>query len=725
VSRLEQALALARRGFYVFPVEPGKKTPAIKDWPAKATRDTDAINTWWQRQDFNIGVATGKFGDDAALLVVDVDTKNGKDGNASLLALELGGQELPLTLEQATPSGGRHLIYAHHVGVRQGVDVLGSGLDIRSAGGYILGPGSTIDDRAYAEAPGIAAPVPAPEWLVARLGRVRSRGSRDSVAVAGVDLDRAAARATDWLRNHAPVARDGDGGDIATFKVAAHLKDLGCTEAQAFELMATDWNERCEPPWDHEDLRDKVAHAYRYGKDAPGIAAPEAVFDAVAPAPDAEAPDLGTHPFDKLNQEFAFIKRGAFVLQETTDVDGRFCTEHLNMAEFHGWHANRPFQTGQGKPRPISEWWIEWTQRRQYEAVVFMPQQECGPRWYNLWRGFSVEPADKADHPALTQFLEHGLKNVCNGNTEHFTWLMGFFAHMVQRPWEKPLVALVFKGRKGTGKNALVERVGSLFGNHFMVADDERYLLSNFNSHLEANLFFVLDEAAWAGDKRAEGKLKGLTTGAHHNIERKGKEAYKVRNLTRIAIIGNEEWLVPASHDERRFAVFNVGDGRMQDRSFFESMRKNMEAGGYAHLLRYLLDFDLAQVDVNAAPVTQGLIDQKHESLEPMEQWWLDNLYAETISGSDWGNEWPTQVPTNRLRDALGRWAKARQIKSRLPNEKQFGWRLKKIAPSIHRDKGNKLRPDDKTYAYFIPSLEQLRQDWNTFIGATVDWNDT
>ena len=52
----------------------------------------------------------GAGGDEQALVVIDVDNKNGKDGDAQLLALELQGYELPQSLEQSTPSGGRHII---------------------------------------------------------------------------------------------------------------------------------------------------------------------------------------------------------------------------------------------------------------------------------------------------------------------------------------------------------------------------------------------------------------------------------------------------------------------------------------------------------------------------------------------------------------------------------------------------------------------------------------
>lgn len=720
MTRLEQALALAARGFWIFPCIENGKTPAIDEWPERATRDEKRIKAWWTNgPERNIGIATEKFGDDQALVVVDVDVKNGKDGNASIFELELTGHELPRTLEQSTPSGGRHLLYVSDLPLKQGVDVLGPGLDIRSRGGYIVAAGSVIDGLAYKLHE--AELVPAPQWLVARLGISRDARSADTrTPIAGVDAQRAWKRATDYLSS-APVARQGEGGDATAYRVAAQLKDFGCTQDQTLEILLEHWNDHCEPPWEIDDLTAKVAHAFRYGKEPPGIDAPEAVFSA-APAPATK--DVGVHPFARLNREYAFIKRGAFVIQETTDERGVPVTEHLNMAEFHGWHANKPFQAGKGKPRPISEWWLEWSDRRQYEGVVFMPQQDAGPRWYNMWTGFSVEPA-AGGHPSVAAFLDHMLRNVCSGDAKLCHWLTGFFAHMIQKPWEKPLTALVFRGRKGTGKNALVERVGELLGRHFMVADDDRYLLSNFNAHFESNLFLVLDEANWAGDKRAEGRLKGLITGKHHNIERKGKEVYRVANLTRIAILGNEEWIVPASQDERRFAVFNVGEGRMQDRKFFEEMREGLEQGGYAHLLRYLLDFDLTGVDVNAAPSTQGLIDQKIASLDPVQQWWLDCLNHGELVGGDFSGQWPTDVPTNRLREAFERYARKRQIRSRLPEERGFGRILKQIAPSLKTKRKDPDNPSDTTRAYSSPGIDVLRKDWERFIGGPLSWDES
>lgn len=709
------AIELAKRGFWVFPVVANSKLPAVKDWQNFATNDPREVKAR-HKPNTNVGIYTGRFGGNRALVVIDIDNKKGKKGDETILKLELEGYEFPPTMEQITPSGGRHLIYVVDEALKQGTNVLGEGVDIRSRGGYIVGPSSTLEGKSYTLTRKTM-PTDAPAWLVDRLGVDRRVIRLDNTGVGVADRTKSVARAVAYLAT-APVAVEGNGGDDLTFKVASKLKDLGCDADTNLEVLAEHWNPRCNPPWGLADLKTKVNNAYQHGREPVGVSAPEAIFPPVETVEgEEEAPD----PVDVINTQHSFIKAGSFVLQETTDKNGRFSTVRLAPNEMHAWFANKTMSSG-NKQVPRSKVWMESPKRREYDAVVFSPQKDEGPRWYNLWRGFSVEPAKTSEHPAVSAFLEHALHNVCGGDRGHFEWLMGFFAHMVQKPWEKPLVALVFHGKKGVGKNALVERVGKLFGPHFMVADDDRYLLGNFNSHLESNIFFVLDEASWAGDKRAEGKLKGLITGTEHTIERKGAEPYRVDNLTRVAIIGNEKWLVPTSTDERRFAVFAVNDNRRQDRDFFLAMREGMEAGGYACLLKYLLDYDLTGIDVNAAPQTKGLMEQKHASLDVVEEWWHDCLTSDQLHGSGFDGAIPPFIPKNRVVDAFKRWADTRNIRSRLPSRNAIYERLHVVAPDMLSIKRKPDHAQDATYAYANPGIETLRDNWEKFVGGNIKW---
>ncbi|MDP3939792.1 MAG: bifunctional DNA primase/polymerase [Deltaproteobacteria bacterium] len=726
-TKLDHALELAAQGFYVFPIVAGKKAPPyFKEWQKIATRDTTILRDWWASRDFNIGISTSTFAEGQALLVVDVDNKGDKHGDETLLRLELEGRELPRTYCQLTPTGGRHLVYRCDTPVRQGANVLGSGLDIRSRGGYIVAAGSQVPVGTYVVGlPGDVSRAPA--WLIDRCGRPRERVRQNQPAPAGVDAASAIARAKHYLEYEAPLAVEGQGGDETTYKVAARLKDFGVSLDCADDLMALHWNPRCSPPWDPDPMFEKVKNAYAYGQDPPGVAAPEAVFplvDVSQKDPQIEGKITSkTHPFDKLNQEFAFTIAGggSHILWETTDAKDRPVLQHLDTGTFHKKHAAWKMNLGK-RDEPVTELWMQAPRRRSYDGLVFMPAQKAPTRFYNLFRGFAYEPASHRyeSHPAVEAWLEHARVNICRNDGALFRWFVGYFAHLVQRPWEKPLVALVLRGGKGVGKNAVIERIGALLGGHFLLSSNRRYLVGNFNGHLENLLLFALDEAFWSGDKQAEGQLKDLITGNCHVIEHKGKEPYTVENRTRIAIIGNETWLVPSTHDERRFAVFDVGDGRREDRGFFDSMRRDMETGGYRSLLRYLLDFDVEGLDFSHAPSTTGLLEQKHASLEPLEQWWLDCLTEGRIVAGDFAHTFGAQVECERFRQAFRRYARDRNIRSRIVDDKTFGRIMKKVCPIIVPGRMREAGALINTYR--LPLLKEARACWDTFIGHKVEW---
>jgi hypothetical protein len=728
MSFLKAALDLAAQGFHVFPLIPYGKTPLIDDFPHRATRDSVQIKQWWldpvleMEQPFNIGISTTRFGDNEALLVVDVDNKGDKKGDEEIVRLEIKGCEFPTTLTQCTPTGGKHFIYRTAKPVKQGSDVLGRGLDIRSRGGYIVGAGSVTERGTYsAVSSGIEW---APEWLVSDFSYSTEREPAEAPTYDGVDEARATTRAIRYLENEAAVAEEGSSGDQTTYLVACCVKDLGVSETACFELMASHWNERCSPPWSSDELQDKVHNAYKYGVQPVGVSSPEVQFDPVNSPAEKEI----LHPIQELNKEFAFVLAGggSHILWETKDHRGFYKLEHLSIQSFHQKLASKLMYIADGKARSTSELWMKSPDRRGYDGICFMPGKKAPERFYNLWRGFSVEPLTSKPTPeakhAVDMFLEHALKNVCRGDKILFHWLIGYFAHLIQRPWEKPLVALVFRGSKGVGKNALVDCVGSLLGNHYLLTSNRRYLVGNFNGHMENLLLFALDEAFWSGDKQAEGTLKDLITGKTHVVEHKGKEPYSVENCTRVVIIGNEEWLVPATQDERRFAVFDVGDGRKQDRTFFQTMREGMERGGYRLLLRYLLDFDTAGTDANAAPNTEGLLDQKLSSLGPFHQWWLDCLTEGAIVNADFSGGWSKEVDKDRFRSAFRRYIKERQIRSRIPEDRAIGRLLKQCLPST--DAANKRREGTELInVYRIPDLEQSRREWEKFIGHPVAWD--
>lgn len=161
---LKAALAYARRDVPVFPCEPAGKRPLTRNGHWDATTDPRVIERWWKRwPSANVGVPTGKK---SGLVVLDVDLDDG--GPESLARLERTGGRAPKTARARTGGGGIHVFFRHptEVEIRNSAGLLGSGLDVRGEGGYVVVPPSRTEgpygwiDR--------SPPAPA-TWLLARL----------------------------------------------------------------------------------------------------------------------------------------------------------------------------------------------------------------------------------------------------------------------------------------------------------------------------------------------------------------------------------------------------------------------------------------------------------------------------------------------------------------------------------------------------------------------------
>lgn len=193
---MEAAIALAKEGFKVFPIPPGKKSSykaaahsngrawGMTDDPEEIRRD------WVKHPDAGIGLPTGEQN---GIFVLDLDCKDGVDGVAWLHKKEALHGYLPKTVTARSPTGGLHIWFAYpSFEVRNSAGALAPGVDIRGEGGMVVVPPSEKPDGSAYE--WIASPhdvtiAEAPEWLLTLLlDHQASRNARTH-----------AERRTEWL----------------------------------------------------------------------------------------------------------------------------------------------------------------------------------------------------------------------------------------------------------------------------------------------------------------------------------------------------------------------------------------------------------------------------------------------------------------------------------------------------------------------------------------------
>jgi hypothetical protein len=463
-----------------------------------------------------------------------------------------------------------------------------------------------------------------------------------------------------------------------------------------------------------------------------GVDAFAKLVEAAAPAIVVDEANLDATTFvDWANERMAVVSLGGSVriLEEGTDPESGLPTETFRRKEDAMLlHANRFYADANNAPRAVLPAWFTHPKRRTYDGVVFAPEgvenlrAREGRRFYNLWKGFRVEP-EPGDWSA---FDEHLRVNVCRGDVGLYRWLIAWMAHIVQRPWEKTGVAVVLRGLRGTGKSKVGERLGGLFHpDHYLAVAQERHLLGNFNSHMQGKILIQGEESFWAGDKKAEGILKDMITGERSRLELKNVDVTTIRNLVNLLITSNESWVVPAALDERRFAVFEVGEARMQDRDFFGRIDREFEAGGAGGFLFDLLSLDLAAYpDPRRAPRTPGLADQKLQNLDALGRFWFECLVSGRIGDVGSLEQWPDDLAVDVFTRRYQNWRADHRVKRPGPTDgPHIGRELRKVCPGLGTGRATRANNrGERPYEFRFPPLAECRREFERAIGGGIDW---
>ena len=427
---------------------------------------------------------------------------------------------------------------------------------------------------------------------------------------------------------------------------------------------------------------------------------------------------------EEMNERYMVVNEGGktIVYRPTHDtVLERDYMESTTFEDFKKKYLNDLVKVGTtntGKPilKTKASAWLSHPLRRQFiGGVVFAPGRELAADTLNLWQGFTKEPV-KGDWSRLR---DHILCVICCGDDELFEYLLGWMARTVQEPGTQGEVAIVFRGGRGTGKGTLTHWYGRIFGQHFIYITNAKHLVGNFNAHLRDAVVVFADEAFFAGDKAHESVLKGMVTDPLITIEGKYKNAITARNITHLILASNDDWVVPAGVDERRYCVFDVSSARKQDLEYFAAIHEQMENGGLAAMLYDLLEYDLNGFNVRAVPVTDALIDQKIQSLRGSEAWLFDCLQQGMLEKVRWKKNGLSISKERAYQDYCDR---HRQFRSHTPEDiRSWAKIIRNILGSTLEDrrpkKGNK-----RIREYMLAPLNECRAAFSHYLGQELGW---
>lgn len=638
----------------------------------------------------NVGAKTGK-----ELVLVDIDGAKGRATLAPLVEAH-GPLDATLMAESGRADGGRHAFYSVEGASPTNS---GGGLDIRGDKGLVVLPPSLHASGKRYRWLNAEPIVPMQAWLLDWFwnrdgGAGRQEAKRDESALPehlrGLGLPRLADRAADGMEELpspedlaatvALIPNPNLGWDAWNVMMMAIWAASGGAEYGL--RIAADFSEISQK-YSEEETAKRWEHIGKHPPD--GIGFGTLVFKAREADPDFELPSRrpkqeeekeqvrpeeskqsdaadqtetnGVHfPFEEdsdpkaiialneLNKNYAAIRDvgGKCLIlcwAPSKAEKGVVIPVFQTFKSFSEFHNNEYIKINVKKGDSTEEkvvqkgsYWLRWRKRKSYQGIDLSPDPaELPPGYLNLWSGFAVEPAP-GDWSLMKQ---HILDVLAQGDRPSADYIARFAAWAVQHPGERAEVALVFKGDKGSGKGTFATTLRRLFGAHGLQIYNPKHLVGAFNAHLRNCLLLFSDEAFWAGDKQGESTLKGMITEPALVIEQKGVDAIAWRNRLKVVMSANADWAVPATHEERRYAAFEVSGARIGDKPYFKALHAQINAGGLAAMLHELQRVPLGDWHPRDIPHTAALREQKARSMKPLDAWW-EFLLQEAVLPFQW-----------------------------------------------------------------------------------------
>jgi len=317
----------------------------------------------------------------------------------------------------------------------------------------------------------------------------------------------------------------------------------------------------------------------------------------------------------------------------------------------------------------------------------------------NLWSGFAVEPVD--DDSKCARFVEHLWDVIADRDQVVFDYVANWLARRVQgiynrkpgEPLERMISFIAMRSAQGTGKSLFERYVAAIFGpSHALITSNGEGLTKTFNWSFANLALLVAEEAFFAGDHKSHNMLKSFLTEPVFSFEQKFRDPISLPNHVAVLMSTNKAWAVPADVGDRRSCVIDVSERRKGDGAYFKALAAEMQTGGPAALMGWLLKRDIAGFDPEVIPQTTALAEQQIMTLgrdDPTLEWLHEALETGTLphsvryeasSDASVPVEWPATDEAVLVRRDVGE------------HIREFAGKTRKFAPPSNDAIGRTLR---------------------------------
>ena len=302
---------------------------------------------------------------------------------------------------------------------------------------------------------------------------------------------------------------------------------------------------------------------------------------------------------------------------------------------------------------------------------------------HNLFNGLcnKYDPDFVIDHEFLAPAFNH-ISDLCDNKEDLTTYMIKWFAHVVQFPNVKTDTIWMIKSEQGVGKTMLFDWFGqSVLGkNYYFKTSDIEKVVGKFNSSTAGKLMVVLEEVdTFEGDHRIMNRLKDLSTGRLQSIEYKNKDAIMVEDYCNYAILTNRDYSVRIEKGDRRYICYEsprkypVIDPHWDFMAAFFADPKSSE-----HFYHYLMGVEVHKSELRKIPETALRNEMKARNCHELVEY-VYGLYDQLFFDDEGVRNDRTHIEFSNA-DALEGWAQVLRSHGR-PNtsvdSRQVGIKMK------------------------------------------------
>ena len=304
--------------------------------------------------------------------------------------------------------------------------------------------------------------------------------------------------------------------------------------------------------------------------------------------------------------------------------------------------------------------WLSDPNRREYRKFDFIPyvladsvlgtKLDCFNKpkdksIYNMAKPYESEYLNKKDlaydNTAIKWFIDFIKSNICpqrEGSEDDWKWLLNFIIYKLKNPNMLHGVAILVKGKMGSGKDSLIAILDKIMGNDYIYNQQEtKHILGEVNTSLKNKLHIVLNEMSGAVGFSFCEQLKDLITRETNNIKELYKDPYEMPNLSTLWVLSNNMNPIQLPKDNRRWVLFVTSDKNKGNTAYWNDIYSNINNPDfinslYTQLLDYKIPADFNPRDTALQPRSNMYFDMQHAQIDPIFKF-LYNMDYTDLSG--------------------------------------------------------------------------------------------